>query len=264
MGYSEYVCYADYLKDQDEKEKKQLLYDDKLLFDNPGLYDEFFREGKPTLNFVITRSAHLSYKYNEVLSYWGLKQYPEYKGMTGSEEMDCAYLKARLVDDFFGRLLQALEAEGQLDNTIIIGVTDHYTYGYKNLEELAELSGTDRKLLLEKTPCFIWSRDLEPVRVQKTANASDLLPTLLNLFGVESDYGYIGGDVFDSGYPGFVPFSDGSWIDGRYAFDAGTEELMLLDGTVDPPTEEYVAEMNERVREYIEVNNLILDTDYYK
>ena len=96
MGYQAYVCYADYLKDVSADKAKQLLYDDQLLFDNEGLNNEFFREGK-RLNFIITRSAHLSYKYNEVLSYWGLKKYPEFKGLTGNEETDCAYLKAKLV-----------------------------------------------------------------------------------------------------------------------------------------------------------------------
>jgi len=114
MGYEEYVCYADFVTETDEKGKKNLLYDDLLLFDNEGLKAEFFRQGQPTLNFVITRSAHLSYKYNEVLSHWGLKKYPEYRGLTGNEETDCAYLKARLVDDFFARLLQELEQQGQL------------------------------------------------------------------------------------------------------------------------------------------------------
>ena len=128
MGYSEYVCYGDYIGADEE----DLLYDDQLLFDNPGLNAEFFREGQPTLNFIITRSAHLSYKYNEVLSYWALKKYPEFRGLTGNEETDCAYLKAKLVDDLFARLLQELEDKGQLDNTVIIGVTDHYTYGYKD------------------------------------------------------------------------------------------------------------------------------------
>ncbi len=110
MGYSEYVCYGDYIGADEE----DLLYDDQLLFDNPGLNAEFFREGQPTLNFIITRSAHLSYKYNEVLSYWALKKYPEFRGLTGNEETDCAYLKARLVDDLFARLLQELEDKGSL------------------------------------------------------------------------------------------------------------------------------------------------------
>lgn len=72
MGYEQYISYQDYVSADD----KDSLYDDQLLFDNDQLSESFFREG-PKLNFVITRSAHLSYKYNEVLSYWGLKKYPQ-------------------------------------------------------------------------------------------------------------------------------------------------------------------------------------------
>ena len=61
MGYEEYVCYADYVQETDEKVRKNLLYDDLLLFSNQALREEFFRDGQPTLNFIITRSAHLSY-----------------------------------------------------------------------------------------------------------------------------------------------------------------------------------------------------------
>jgi len=264
MGYAEYVFYGDYLEEYDEDTQKQLLYDDLLLFDNQGLNDEFFRDGQPTLNFIITRSAHLSYKYNEVLSYWGLKKYPQYRGLTGNEETDCAYLKARLVDDLFQRLLQELEAKGQLENTVIIGVTDHYTYGYKDMESLYALSGTEHDLLLEKTPCFIWSKGLSPMTVSKTMNTSDFLPTVLNLLDVDSGYSYIGRDAFDGRYAGFVPFSDGSWISRGVAYDAVTEETIILSGSGDWLTPESMAEMEARVQEFITINNLILDTDYYK
>ena len=263
MGYEEYVYYADYLTDLDEDAQKQALYDDTLLFTDADLRAEFFREGKPTLNFIITRSAHLSYKYNEVLSYWGLKKYPEYKGITGNEETDCALLKARLVDDMFRQMLIALEKEGQLENTVIIGVTDHYTYGYKNMEALLELSGVEEELLLEKTPCFIWSAGLDAMEVDKTLNTSDLLPTVLNLLGVESRYRYIGHDAFDADYDGFVPFSDGSWISGDVAYDAGKGEYIPLRKGVSV-SDEYAAKVSEAVAEFIRINNLILETDYYK
>ncbi len=264
MGYEEYVCYADYITETDEKARKNLLYDDLLLFDNEGLRQEFFREGKPTLNFVITPSAHLSYKYNEVLSYWGLKKYPEYRGLTGNEETDCALLKARLVDDFFAGMLKALEEEGQLDNTVIIGVTDHYTYGYKNMEALRELSGVTEDLLLEKTPCFIWSKNLEPREVDKVLNTSDLLPTVLNLLGVKTDYRYIGRDAFDESYDGFVPFSNGGWIIRDIAFDAGKGKMISVSGEQRTVTAEFQKAMAEIVQEFIRINNLILETDYYK
>ena len=264
MGYEEYVYYADYLQDLDADSRKQALYDDKILLTDPELRQEFFREGQPTLNFVITRSAHLSYKYNEVLSHWGLKQYPEYKGMTGNEETDCALLKAKLVDDMFAQLLLALKEEGQLENTVIIGITDHYTYGYKDMESLMALSGVESTLLLEKTPCFIWSPGLPSMEVEKTLNTSDFLPTVLNLLGVESGFSYIGHDAFDPSYDGFVPFSDGSWICDDVAYDAATQEILYLDDRAAPVSEAFLAEMARRVAEFTGINNRILETDYYK
>ena len=260
MGYSEYVCYGDYIGADEE----DLLYDDQLLFDNPGLNAEFFREGQPTLNFIITRSAHLSYKYNEVLSYWALKKYPEFRGLTGNEETDCAYLKAKLVDDLFARLLQELEDKGQLDNTVIIGFTDHYTYGYKDEASLFALSGVDDALLLEKTPCFIWSADLQPMKVDKTLNTSDLLPTMLNLLGVDSPYDYIGRDAFDPTYEGYALFSDGSWISGDIAYDAGTKRVLSITGGEAEASSETLDAMAQKVQQFVRINNLILDTDYYK
>ncbi|MBR1972946.1 MAG: LTA synthase family protein [Oscillospiraceae bacterium] len=264
MGYEEYVCYADHIEETDEKTVKNLLYDDNLLFDNEALNAEFFREGQPKLNFVITRSAHLSYKYNEVLSYWGLKKYPEYRGLTGNEETDCAYLKAKLVDDFFARLLEELEEKGQLNDTVIIGVTDHYTYGYKDLESLYTLSGVEEDLLLEKTPCFIWSANLEAMEVDKVLNTSDLLPTMLNLLGVESGYDYIGRDAFDDSYDGFVPFSNGSWIYGDMAYDAKTKSCHSVSGSQQLLTADFQQEMAKQVQSFVRVNNLILETDYYR
>jgi len=265
MGYAEYVCYGDYLPEElEEKTRKNLLYDDLLLFDNAGLNGAFFRPGSPTLNFVITRSAHLSYKYNEVLSHWALKKYPEYRGLTGNEETDCAYLKAKLVDDLFARMLTELQENDQLENTVIIGVTDHYTYGYKDMDSLYALSGTTEDILLEKTPCFIWSAELKPKKVNKLLNTSDFLPTVLNLLGVESEYCYMGSDAFDETYEGFVPFSNGSWIGGNTAYDVSTKKTISLAGEETSVSDAFRAEMDVKVQTFIDINNLILETDYYR
>ena len=265
MGYEEYVCYQDFV---DEETWKTAQYDDQLLFDAEGLCSEFFREGQPTLNFIITRSAHLSYKYNEVLSWWGLKKYPQYRYLTDREETNCAYLKARLVDDLFARLLEELEQRGELENTVIIGVTDHYTYGYRqgkdtDVETLLELSGVSHELLLERTPCFIWSADMEPMEVDKTLNTADLLPTVLNLLGVSSPYSYIGQDAFDPDYEGFVPFSDGSWISGNVCYNSRTGVFFPVEGELPELDTDFIAAMHSAVQAFVENNNLILQTDYY-
>ena len=262
LGYEEYVWYSDYVDEPDPRKKKEILYDDLILFTNQGLRQEFFRDSGKTFNFVITRSAHLSYKYNEVLSHWALKKYPEYKGMTGSEEMDCAYVKAKLVDDLFDRLLKELEAENQLHNTVIIGITDHYTYGYKNTQELIALSEVEDPLFLEKTPCFIWSAELEPMVVEKIMNTSDFLPTLLNLLGIITQYQYIGRDVFDPAYTGYVPFSNGSWITPAAAYNASSGKMIVSgESEMDVHTKEQI---DYQIRRFASTNNLILKSDYYQ
>ncbi len=258
MGYIAYNCYADYETDE------QRLYDDCLLFDVPELNSLFFRDGA-TFNTIITRSAHLSYKYNEVLSHYALRQYPAYRGMYGSEEEDCARVKARLVDDMFARLLLELQEKNQLENTVIIGMTDHYTYGYKNMDELFSHSKVDHEMLLEKTPCFIWSADGPSVEVTKTLNTSDLLPTVLNLMGIESPYAYLGQDAFNPDYTGYALFPDGSWVSQGVAclVDNRDETILQNENNVEI-TEQLLGQMAALSQEYITVNNLLLSSDYYK
>lgn len=257
MGYEEYVSYEDYVTEATKRD----LYDDQFLFNNEQVSESFFREGQK-LNFIITRSAHLSYKYNEVLSYWGLQKYPEYRGMTGHQEEDCMYLKARLVDDMFARLLEELEAHGELENTVIVAFTDHYTYGVNDVELVLERSGVDDMLLLEKTPCFIWSADGPAVKVVKTLNTSDLLPTVLNLMGIESPYSYLGQDAFDDRYEGYALFPNGSWVSNGVAYNVSNDRTMVLeDGAA--ATKELVARMSQTLSRYVYINNLILETDYY-
>ena len=257
MGYETYVCYEDYVTEENKRD----LYDDQFLFNNATICEDFFREGQ-TLNFIITRSAHLSYKYGEVLSYWGLQKYPYYRGLTGHQEEDCMYLKARLVDDMFARLLEELEARGELENTVIVAFTDHYTYGINDTQLMLDRSGVDDLLLLEKTPCFIWSADGPAMEVDKVLNTSDLLPTVLNLMGVDSPYSYLGQDAFDPNYIGYALFPNGSWVSQGVAYNATNQRTMLLEDSAQA-TPQLMEEMAALVAEYVRINNLILQTDYY-
>lgn len=259
MGYEEYVSYQDYVKNGSTAYE---LVDDQLLFDNQELNNIFF-SGEKKLNFVITRSAHLTYRYDETLSNFGLQKYPEYRGLTGNEETDCALLKAKLVDDFFARMLQELDEHGELENTVIVGFGDHYTYGYENTDALLDLSGVRDMLLVEKTPCFIWGAGVPAMTVDKLLNTSDLLPTLLNLLGVDSPYSYIGNDAFDKRYDGFVPFPNGSWIYGDFAYNTSNNTAMTFSGKKAQISKELYQEMTDRVQEYVKINNRILETDYY-
>ncbi len=258
MGYEHYICYADYTSD------KNALYDDCLLFDIPEISDIFFREGK-TFNTIITRSAHLSYQYNEVLSHYALKKYPQYRGMYGSQEEDCARLKAKLIDDMFARLIAELEARGQLEDTVIIGLSDHYTYGYKGKEELLTLSGVDHELLLEKTPCFVWAANGPQMQVTKTLNTADFLPTVMNLLGIDPGCDYLGQDAFNESYSGYAIFPDGSWISQGVACKiTGSKAQILQNEQNMQDTDPLIKEMSKVASEFISISNLLLTSDYYQ
>ena len=258
MGYLKYNCYEDYETDKDR------LYDDCLLFDIPELKELFFREGQ-TFNTIITRSAHLSYVYNEVLSHYALRQYPEYRGKYASEEEDCARVKAKLVDDMFDRLLQELQEADQLENTVIMAMTDHYTYGYKNMQELYAHSGVEETLLLERTPCFVWSVDCPRIAVSKTLNTSDFVPTMLNLMGIDSPYSYLGQDAFDPRYEGYALFPNGSWISDGVVCKVNSSGYEIIENPYQKELpQDYLGAMTAKTREYIQVSNLLLSSDYYR
>ena len=259
MGYDEYVCYGDYSDPTD----KWALYDEEFLFNEDTIREDFLRDG-PKLNYIITRSAHLSYKYNEMLSYYALKQYPEYKGLTGNEEEDCMYVKAKIVDDLFARLIEELEADGELENTVIVAFTDHYTYGMDDQQLVMDRSGVDDALLVEKTPCFIWTPGGPDLEVTKTLNTADLLPTVLNLLGVKSELSYLGQDAFDENYVGYALFPNGSWVSQDIAYNVTGNKLMVLSEDAPEPTDEFLNRMSDIVMDFVRINNLILNTDYYK
>ena len=254
MGYENYVAYSDYVSD------RGLLCDDNLVFDIPQVREQFFREGV-TFNTIITRAAHLGYSYREIITSEAVKKYPEYVGLYKSEEECSARLKAKLVDDLFKRLLQELEAEGQLENTVIIAMADHYTYGYENMEELYAHSKVDSELLLEKVPCFIWSADKPSMQVDKVLNTADLVPTALNLLGIDSPYTYLGQDAFDPNYKGYAIFPDGSWICDGVAWQNGKILMNTKNREVSQAEIDAMAELSQ---EYLNINNLLLTSNYYK
>ena len=254
MGYSDYVSYMNYTAVKEE------LCNEQYFIDNEEINQIFFREG-PTLNTILTRAAHLGYTYREITGHYALKKYPEYKTMYNSEEEICARVKAKIVDDMFARLLEELEARGQLESTVIIGITDHYTYGYKNMDELYSHSGVGSDLLLEKTPCFIWSADGPSMQVDKTLSTADFLPTMLNLLGVDSPYHYLGQDAFDPNYRGYALFPDGSWICDGVAWQ---DDKILMNTKNRSVSKTEISDMQTLSQEFIEVSNLLLSIDYYK
>lgn len=261
LGYDRYQSYIQ------ESGEAQVL-NDCYPFDSQTMRQQFFREGL-TFNMLITQAAHMPYNYDDSMSIYALEKHPEYYGAYGGEEEDCIRAKARLVDDTFARLLQELEQEDLLDDTLILALSDHYPYGYTDTEQLMDFSGGTDLLCLDNTPCFIWGADITPMTVSKTLNTSDLFPTLLNLLGIEPKYQYLGRDAFDPNYNGFAFFADGSWVSEgvmckKNITDDQSEVTVIQNKYGKSIDDAWIHTTTDAAQEFTLISNLLLISDYYR
>ena len=113
--------------------------------------------------------------------------------------------------------------------------------------------------LINHTPFFIWSKGIESTNITSVTSQLNILPTVLNLFGMyEHPSYYIGTDALDPNYEGIAFFSDYSWYDGNVYVQDG---VVTNNGKISP---EELEEKNNYVNYIIKKNDLILKYDYFK
>lgn len=247
FGYDIYHCYRDYPL------SGVSVHDDTFLPKNDALYAAM-TAGEPFCSFVITYSAHLPYAQDD-FTVWCREQFPEYN--VYGEELSGLYAKARLTDEMFRLLLERLEADGKLEDTVFVCYTDHYLYGLQDQELLQQKSEEAGSPILEKTPAFIWWPGCEGVQIDKVCQTVDLAPTIYNLFGMEVPKNIMGSDILDDSYPGYAIFPYTTWVkDGTYVKYGEVQWNESM-------TEEEIRDMNAFVQRYYYINDSILEADYY-
>ena len=168
----------------------------------------------PFFSFVITYSGHGPYGPDNPI---GQAHQAEADTVAKREEDMYRYAVAHAMetDLFIKELMARLEAEGRLEDTVVLFYADHYNYYLLNdaLNEI--IKGVDTMNQLTHTDWFIYDGGAHRERVDKVTSSLDVAPTVANLFGLEADYAaMLGYDAFGSG-GGYVFFDDNSWYDGR-------------------------------------------------
>ena len=173
-------------------------------------------------------------------------------------EEQCARRQAKETDYMVELLLQNLREKNLIDNTVIAVFTDHYLYTLTDQTIIEDYKGTTNNLI-NKTPFFIWSNNTETKKVNEVTSQLNILPTLLNLFGLEyhPNY-YIGEDALNSNYEGIVFFSDYSWYNGKVYVDGG---IVTNDKYIDPLE---LDDKNYYINYIIRKNDLTLKYNYFK
>lgn len=213
--------------------------------------------------YYMTFSGH--YKYNFTTNPMCIRNYDKVKDLPYSEAVQ-AYIACHLELEYaLEYLLARLEEKGIADDTVIVLTNDHYPYGLTN-SEYNELAGKEIDTAFEKykNSFICWSGDMkEPVYVDDYCCSVDILPTLLNLFGMKYDSRLlVGTDVFSDSTK-MVILNDQSFITDKLMFNSSTgETTYFVDETTLAP--DYLDTAIKAVKNKITVSSLILNTDYYR
>ncbi len=225
---------------------------DSNILKNEKIYQRMI-EGEPFFDFVITYSGHVPYTFNDAKLALAKENHPELIDTSMDYEKNNCLILAADTDDFFRQLLTKLEEDGILDNTVIIAFCDHYAYGFSDREKLERYKNGD---ILYRVPAFIYAKGLQGEKISKPSQTIDMLPTVLNLFDIKAETGFIGKDIMSPENPGFAYFSDSSWLDDKMYFnpsDDAPEDAILP----------YIKQQNKRVKESFEITEIVVTGDYF-
>lgn len=219
-------------------------------------------ENEKFLAYYMSISGHLNYTYNGNMM--ATKNRDKVKNLKYSEAIQ-AYLATNIeLDKALESLINSLKEKGKLDDTVIVISADHYPYGLA-INEMKERATyiNDEKFDIHKNNLIIWNSQIKtPIKIDKYASSLDILPTVLNLLGVEYDSRLLMGTDILSNSEGLVIFNDRSWITkyGKYDAIKGkfTEYINLEE------KQKYIDEINEIVKNKFNASRLILETNYYK
>ena len=223
--------------------------------------DDYINSGDPFHAYYMTFSGHYQYNWDNAMS---AKNRDAVKGLPYSEPVK-AYIACNLELEYaLEYLMQRLEEAGVADKTCIVLTNDHYPYGLTEAE-YNELAGQALDTTFEKYRnsfiCYVPGLS-ENIVVDEYCSTADILPTLLNLFGVDYDSRLLAGtDVLSSGAHVAV-LSDKSFLTKAFRYNAGTETVIPADESITVSDE-----LAEAYRLYVDsrfqLSGNILNSDYY-
>jgi len=209
----------------------------------------------------------------------------------GNQKINKNPIEGTMLEDYFrsvyyadqaiGQLIEDLEENGLLENTVVVIYGDHEAridkeeydllYNYNPLTE--KLYEANDKNYIEynkydyeidkKVPFIIWTKD-------KTFNKEvtipmgmiDVLPTLGNMLNIHSDY-QLGTDIFNiKDGDNTVVFTDASYITSKIYYSSQKNEIYPINNQA--VEEDYVIKNSQYADKIIEISNDIISFDLIK
>ena len=196
LGYNKYHSYLDMGIDDN-----YLDLDSYIIRDG---YNQIVQLNDKFMSFIITYSPHSPYTYEKIECTTNLDDIKEIYPDITNEEYLCGFSAARETDNMFKLLLEKLKEDNLLEDTVIVAFSDHPN---------KIIISDDETEKLNKTKFFIYSSELDSNQIDVITSSINILPTIVNLFGIDNDYLYTGYDALNTNEE-YVIFRDYTYYDG--------------------------------------------------
>ncbi len=230
---------------------------------NNQTFEELMFEHKPGelfVDYIITYTPHTPFTTEKGTGkLLAEEKYGE--NIPNLSEESCVYLDVAETDKMVGMMIKKLKERKLYKNTVIVAYADHYLYTIEDKTILDKHKETSNNLI-NHTPFFIWCGDkkiFHSAKIDDVTMQMDILPTVLNLFGIDynSNY-YLGSDALDPKRKGYAFFSDYSWYDGKSYVENGR----VTYGS--KMKKDKIREISSKIEDLIRQNDLTLKFNYFK
>ena len=291
LGYEKFYCYN---KDFNIDETIGLGLSDKSFFRQAS--EKIKKISDEHTNFMgtlIMLTNHTPFSDIESHSdYEVTYKYKKTNEETGQEEeVTAPYMEGTKLGNYFksvhyadeaiGQLIDELDQNGVLDNTVIVIYGDHdaklkksefkrfYNYDPETDSVLDKDDPNYKEVdyyqyeLNRKVPFIIWSKDNKDKakETKKIMGMYDVMPTLGNMFGFKSKYA-LGHDIFSID-ENVVFFPDGNWLTDKMYYNQSKEEGKLLNPD-DTVSVDYIQKYNKLADEAVSISDSIIVYDLIK
>lgn len=251
MGYDVYLACGNGLEERMDCTKGQNS-DLEMI---QATIDDYINEDN-FLVYYTTMSGHANYDSNSPMV---VKNYDAVKNLPYSENVKNYIATQVELDKALEYLVDTLKEKGKLEDTVILLSGDHPPYTL-DLSSVANESNNEMENVFSyyKSNLIIYNSTIEHQTIDKTCSTLDVLPTMLNLFGIKYDSRLLMGTDIFSEDEGIVIFNNRSFIYNNVYYNRTTNNFYK--GSLDSTELEQV---QEKIYEMYHYSRLILETDYY-
>ncbi len=219
-------------------------------------------EVQPFMGLIITSSTHFPYDIDSTLGNRYLTQidavHPEYP-----IEVKRYISKAMELDKAMASLIQQLEQDNILDDTLIVLFGDHFPFNMARTNILSygdpyQLRSTGLNIFLG--PLLMYGADIPAQTISTISSTYSILPTLANLFGLPYDPRLaIGQDLFDPNIEHYAFLESLSWVSSK-GYYSRIQKRFYESEAVD---ETYVEAINQAIQLDQSFSLKILKQNYF-